>query len=672
MEEAKRLRLFEKLRLDANDAAAIDRIAKYVDETEEESIPLGLHAIGETLSESTLTEALRQYLLTSFTGDEVNRIRPFVDELAADIVHHRPTKIDKDLISKVLPDAEQWLKALEASGDRELEALIQVLAGRSLPTGVSGDPLRVPDAVPTGRNMHDLDPRAFPTKAAWSVGQGMADSLLAQQRQKNGRYPETVSFVLWYGESNRTQGIAEAQALSLLGVEPVWNGRGQVDDVKLVPADKLGRPRVDVVLTMSGLYRDGLPEKLQLLDRAVKLAAGAPDDNAIRRNSERVEAQLSRNGVDAEMAKQVALARLFGPAPQAFGPGLATMMESSQDNNNQTTVANRYLDTMNFAYGAGLAGVQVKGNLAAQLSNNSVVIHSRSTNLYGVLDNDETYQFAGGLNAATTVSSGQAPDFLISNVRRAGRERFEDLKGFVSRELDSRALNPKWIEGMKASGYSGAREMAKEAEHLYGLRATAPTQVDEGAWQQLLDVYVKDKYKLGLAPFFEKENPHAQQMLAARLIEIDRQGVYKFDAADRQVLLRTYVRSVNQFGVSCYANACANRRLQSYVVSESAQLSAVPAGEIASLQQKFRNAATRAADAPAKLAAPVARPSRLRLMDRLTFESLFAKVPSSFPLPYPTNMTWLWLLAPTLLSPVYSFWRFRSRRWSSGLLPRLD
>jgi cobaltochelatase CobN len=173
----------------------------------------------------------------------------------------------------------------------------------------------------------------FPPKQP--VGKRMADALMADQLKKKGRQLEKASFVLWYGESNRHQGIAEAQALYLLGTEPVWNGRGQVEDVKLIPAAQLGRPRVDVVLDMSGLYRDGMPEKLQLLDRAVKLVAAAEEDNAILRNAALVEQRLRQQGVDAGTARKAGLARLFGPAPQSFGPGLVRMMELSQDDNNQ-------------------------------------------------------------------------------------------------------------------------------------------------------------------------------------------------------------------------------------------------------------------------------------------------------------------------------------------------
>lgn len=662
--EAQRLHLFETLGLKSDAAsmpAAIERIVAFVEETEEEAVPLGLHTIGSPPNDDVVRDAVRQFLLSSLQEGELSAARPHVEAWADAVFAGRPGNQPSTVLDRIRPEAERWLNDIRVSSRRELESLVRLLSGRSIATGVSGDPLRAPDAVPTGRNLHDQDPRTFPTKSAWELGQRMARSLVDEQRDKNGRYPDTVSFVLWYGESNRTQGLAEAQALSLLGVEPVWNGRGQVDGVRLIPRDRLSRPRVDIVLTMSGLYRDGLPEKLDLLDRAVKLVAEAPDDNVVKRNAIRVESELRRGGASSDEAKRASLVRLFGPAPQAFGTGLDAMMESSQDDNDQRKVAGRYLENMNYAYGGGLDGVRIRGNLAAQLASVSVVVHSRSTNLYGVLDNDETYQFAGGLNAATTVAAGRAPDFLVSNVRRAGQERFETMRTFLARELDSRSLNPKWIAAMQATGYAGAREFAVELEHLYGLRATSPTQVDGSAWQRIADVYVNDRFKLGLPAFFERENPWAQQMLTARLLEVDRQGVYRFSDADRATLLRTYATSIARAGVSCYVNACANLRLQAFMLSEAGRLVALSGGERAALQAAMTGA-QRAGDSmlPAPLMATAMSTTFLDIQDRAPTAGLLSSISRALLPGRGLDASWLLVLLPALLSPVYAFRRLRA------------
>jgi cobaltochelatase CobN len=566
----------------------VERVGQYLDELAGQAIPLGIHAIGSPAAPAAVREALAQFIRTGASGETAAQVAPHAEAWAGALIEGRDPEGPPELQAKVLPEARLWLNHVRESPSQELASLIHVLAGRYLPTGVSGDPLRSPAALPTGRNMHDTDPRTFPTPAAWTVGQRMAEALAGQQRRRLGRYPEKISMVLWYGEATRHQGIAEAQALALLGVEPVWNGRGQVDGVRLIPPEKMKRPRIDVVLTMSGLYRDVMPGKVALLDQAAQLAASAPGDNPVRRNTERVEKELRAAGVAAETARLAAAARLFGPQPGVFGVGMAGMMESSRDNGDQRAVADLYLRNMGYAYTKGLEGVRIEGNLKAHLAGNQAVVHSRSTNLYGVIDNDETFQFAGGLNAATTIASGQAPDLLISNVRQAGQERFETMHHFLNRELRTRAWNPKWIEGMKTAGYAGAQQIAKEIEHLYGLRATAPEQVDADVWRHTFDVYVSDKHKLGMREFFGQANPHAQQMLAARLIEVDRQGIYRFSDADRRALLETYITSVNRQGASCYVNACANPRLQAYIRDNARALAAVPAAELEQLRRQMR------------------------------------------------------------------------------------
>jgi len=366
-----------------------------------------------------------------------------------------------------------------------------------------------------------------------------------------------------------------------------------------------------------------MPEKIDLLDKAVRLAASAPEDNVIRKNTKAVEAALLDKGTDPETARLAAEARVFGPAPGAFGVGMAGVVESSRDNNDQKLLAEIYLRNMGYAYSRQLRGKLVEGNLGAQLSNNQVVIHSRSTNLYGVLDNDDTFQFAGGLHAATTLASGKPPEFLISNVRKQGQERFEKLSAFLERELQTRAWNPKWIEGMKASGYSGARQIARELEHLYGMRATAPEQVDPGVWQEMLEVYVKDKHRLRLKDFFEKENPYAQQMLAARLMEIDRQGVYKFPEADRKLLLSTYISSIRRHQAACYVNVCDNAALTAYVRREARRLAAVGRVELDQMNRQLTASTGRPALAEGgRKAPPKSRATMLPTRPRPLFDRI--------------------------------------------------
>ncbi len=624
--EAVRMKLPESLKLSGEDSlnTRVERLAEYLHELEEQAIPLGLHRIGDAPSESQLREAVTAFLTNGSTPQTRREIGSGAAQWAEALLRGEGDSIRVSASCKpLIQEAAVWLRNLRSSAGAELSSLVAVLNGRHVPTGVSGDPLRAAGALPTGRNMHDQDPRGFPSKAAWAAGDRLANELILSYEKKHGAKPKRVSFVLWYGESGRTQGLQEAQALALLGVRPVWNGRGQIADVELIPAKDLSRPRVDVVLTMSGLYRDGMPEKLPLLDKAVRLVREAPEDNSIQAQTIEVENELIASGVAPDQARKAARARIFGPQPGAFGVGMAGMMESSRDAGDTSAAAKLYLRNMNYAYGAGLDGVAVGDALKRQLKRNEVVVHGRSSNLYGLVDNDETYQFAGGLNAATRDAAGKAPEFLIANARKAGAEKYDEAAYFLKRELTTRLWNEKWIEGMKQSGYAGAQQIAKEVEHLYGFRATSPEQVAPEVWQETLDTYIKDKRNLGLDQWFEKSSPHARQMLAARLIEIDRQGVYRFTEADRRALVASYVQSVKQSGVSCYVNACANRNLIRYVAAAARDLKAVSAADVRSYEAAFQKAAT-ATWKPAARQAASARPRSLSNTSRLA--ELFSKV----------------------------------------------
>jgi cobaltochelatase CobN len=159
-------------------------------------------------------------------------------------------------------------------------------------------------------------------------------------------------------------------------------------------------------------------------------------------------------------------------------------------------------------------------------------------------------------------------------MRRAGDEKLEDARHFIAAELNSRNWNPQWISEMQKEGYSGARLMMNSVEYLYGWRATASESISPTVWKKTYDVYVADEYGLDMTRFFETKNPAAKQVLMARLLEVDRQGTYRFTAAERTRLIKDYVHLVNRFGVACSANVCGNPRLQSAVLAEARRMSA--------------------------------------------------------------------------------------------------
>ena len=587
--EIRKQKLDVQLGLDLDKTAWDDvaaRAEEYLDEAESSAIPLGVHTFGTMPRPELQVEALAEFLRSGLGVSDA----PYM-EWATALADSRTPVPDARYGNAAIAQVEAgraWLENLRASPARELDSTVRVLRGEYLASGPSGDPLRSPASLPSGRNLHDFDPSLIPTKAACSLGRKLAHDLLARVRQQTGEDAKKVSMVLWYGETIRHQGALECQALHLMGVEPRWNARGVVDDLRLIPEAELGRPRVDVVITIAGIYRDGFPDKALLLDRASRLVQQA-GDNTLSRNTKKAVEELRKHGLTEEQASRAAAARVFGPAPGDYGGGVANLAKQSKDAQQPGAVAEAYLRHNNHAYSAEGWGETAPHALATQLEGNQAIVHSRATNLYGVLDNDDFFDFAGGLNAATkSVNGGKAPELYVANLRRAGKERLEDFRQTLSAELRGRVWNPKWIREMQRSGYAGAREMADHMENLYGWQATTPEKVDGSIWQENYDVYVRDRHNLGLKEFFNKENPHARQYLLARLLEVDRQGSYRFTAAERKVLVREYMQSVLKSGVGCSANTCGNRALQRYVASQARQTGETTAAR--EFQTKFDRA----------------------------------------------------------------------------------
>lgn len=602
--EMKQLGLLAQLGLEGKaEEASLTAAERFLEQMEETAIPLGLQTLGAAPALERQQAGLQAFLESSFLPEELSKVKRYSAEWTSQLFAGESAKLPAGLTpvlrekaEKVLADAKEWLQRLRASPGRELLAMTRVLRGEFLPSGLVGDPLAVPDALPSGRNLHQGDPATMPTPAAWELGKKLGQQLLEQHRQQHGQYPERISMVLWQGETGRQQGALEAEALFLMGVRPEWNARGQVDRLVLLPEAELGRPRVNVVFTVSGLYRDGLADKIILLDRATRMAAAA-GDNALSRMNRQVEAALVAKGIAAEEAKEMAAARVFSTAPGAYGFGLDKMVEQSRDKDEPETMAQLYLTKMNYAFTEKRWGANTPHLLKQQLQGNQVILHSRSSNLYGSVDNDDVYQWMGGLRIASE-AAGAKPELLINNMRRRGGERLESARNFIATELNARNWNPQWIAEMQKEGYSGAREMTKALENLYGWQATAPESIDKSVWQKMYDVYVADEYKLGMKEFFQTANPGAKQSLVARLLEVDRQGTYHFHPADRAELVKEYVRLVTEHGVACAANVCGNRKLQKAVVEWATQLSQQQLLEEQQAQQFARNFAEAAQSPP--------------------------------------------------------------------------
>ena len=472
----------------------------------------------------------------------------------------------------LLPNTAQILaddmeQRIVESGPRELDSLVRALRGGFVGTGGGGEPLRNPDAYPTGRNFFGIDPDKVPKPASWDLGVTLATQMLADHLEEHGKYPEKVSFVIWGDETMRHEGVIESQIFYLLGTTPVWDVRGKVVGVDVIPQAQLNRPRVDIVIASAA---EGMFSNVtRLMDEAVQRVKALDEaDNYVRRHYLSTKATLMERGYSEEDADRRAGVRIFDEAPGHFNLNTSTIAAASGTWDTDAGMADDYLRKLGHAYGNGFWGDPMEDVFRLALSGTEKIVHSSSTTLYGALDNDDFYMYMGGLATAVRNLDGTTPEMVVTNTRDPGRPEMTSIEKFIGTEFRSRYVNPTWIEGMKEEGYAGAGEMRAFTEYLWGWDATAPEVIDDAKWKETFDVYVEDKHNLAMEQFFETNSPFAYQDMTARMVETIRKGYWKADSATTTKLLEEYVASVNRHGVGCAEFTCGNPRLQQYVMEE--------------------------------------------------------------------------------------------------------
>jgi cobaltochelatase CobN len=540
-----------------------------------------------------------------------------------------------------LPDAvqvfeEEMRGRIEASGERELAGLMKALGGRFVPAGKGGEPIRNPDAYPTGANFYGIDPAKIPKPAAWEIGSRLAQQMLDNHVERHGRYPAKVSFVIWGDETMRHEGILESQIFYLLGTRPVWDARGTLVDVEVVPRETLGRPRVDIVIASAS---EGLFQELtRLMDAAVqKVKALDEPDNQVREHYLAIKQALIASGVAAEEAEKMAGVRIFDEPPGRYNLNTSGIVGASGSWDSEDGFANDYISKMGHGYGNGYWGQPMPDVFRLALSGTDTVVHSNSTMLYGTLDNDDMFMYMGGLASAIRSLDGKTPELLITDTRDPGKSAMASLDQFIGREFRSRYVNPNWIRGMQQEGYAGAGAMREFVEYLWGWDATATDVVDDAMWQETYETYVVDKAGLGMKDYFERHSPFAFQDMTARMIETVRKDYWRADEETKARLVSEYLDSVTRHGVNCTDVSCGNGRLLRYVMDEAAR-TGVAAETIESARAAFEQSMGRSIDSAADELEAFARRNDARAAaERIAGARILENLPQPVPIPDGSN-----------------------------------
>ena len=409
---------------------------------------------------------------------------------------------------------------------------------------------------------------------AWERGKELAESTIAMYRERhNDSIPRKVSYTLWSGEFVETEGATIAQILYMLGVEPIRDVFGRVTDIRLIPSEELGRPRIDVVVQTSGQLRDIAASRLFLISRAVEMAAAAKEDkyeNFVAQSVVDAERTLIERGLSPKDAREVSTYRVFGGVNGNYGTGITDMVQSGDRWEKSTEIADIYLQNMGAFYGSEKAWEQVQQfALEAALTNTDAVIQPRQSNTWGALSLDHVYEFMGGMNLAVRNVTGKEPDAYMSDYRNRNNMRMQELKEAIGVESRTTIFNPTYIKEKMKGEATAAAGFAEIVQNTYGWNVMKPEAIDDELWDEVYDVYVQDKFDLGVQGFFEQQNPAALQEMTAVMMETARKGMWDASTEQLAAIAKLHTELVDKYKPSCSGAVCNNAKLREYIASNT-------------------------------------------------------------------------------------------------------
>lgn len=491
-------------------------------------------------------------------------------------------EIPKEVKEKAMAilDVERTLNAvlenknnLINSPEMEMRAFLNALSGGYTPPSSGGDLVANPRAVPSGRNLYAVNAEMTPSEISWDRGVTLAKQTIDNYRKLHkGQYPKKVAYTFWSSEFIETEGVSIAQALYMLGVEPVRDSFGRVVDVRLIPSKELGRPRIDVVVQTSGQFRDLAASRLFLLTKAVEMASNAEDnkfENQVAKGTLEIEKQLVKAGVSPKRAREMSNYRVFGGQQGRYDTGSKEQMLSGDKWQSSKDIAQNYIHNMGALYGSEKEWSKYEeGMFRAALSNTDVLIQPRQNNTWGALSLDHVFEFMGGMNAAIKDVTGKNPDAYIADYRNHKNMRMQELKESIGVEAQATIFNPKYIKEVMKGKASSAGQIAEIATNMFGWEATRPEVIDDAMWDELYQTYVEDKYHLGIKNFIQKENGASLQTVTGVMLEATRKGLWKADAQKISKLAHMHTDLVKKLGAESSDFSAKNEKLQDYIAGK--------------------------------------------------------------------------------------------------------
>lgn len=482
-------------------------------------------------------------------------------------------------VEHALQNVGKYSEALRQSPLNEMSSLMNALNGGFTAPSPGGDLIVNPNTLPTGRNLFSINVENTPSEDAWEKAKELCDNTIKMYCERHkGEYPRKVSYTLWSSEFIETEGATIAQILYMLGVEPVRDAFGRVTDLRLIPSKQLGRPRIDVVVQTSGQLRDLAASRLFLINKAIEMAANAKGDkydNLVKAGVTESERLLVEKGMSPKEAREVSMYRVFGGVNGNYGTGIQEMVTAGDRWDKESQIAEVYMNNMGAFYGDEKNWETFrKAAFEAALTRTDVVVQPRQSNTWGALSLDHVYEFMGGMNLAVRNVTGKDPDAYLADYRNHSNMRMQEVKEAIGIESRTTIFNPAYIKEKMKGGASSASTFAEIVTNTYGWNVMKPKAIDKEMWDEIYNVYVKDKYHLGTKEFFDKQNPAALMEMTAVMMESARKGMWKATPQQLKDIAKLHTETVNKYKPSCSGFVCDNAKLRNYIASKTDAASA--------------------------------------------------------------------------------------------------
>ncbi|MEM6834300.1 MAG: magnesium chelatase subunit H [Pseudomonadota bacterium] len=516
--QAKQLDLADALSPDDEDGT-IEHLLAAMHELEDALIPQGLHVAGKPMDAAARLDMLQ---LIAEADDTPTPSRDVLEKIASGQTVIVPDEDEKDALIRQLVSVNAHL-----SENKELDGIVTALDGRFVQPSPSGDLIRTPDMLPTGRNIHGFDPFSIPSKFAVVDGARQAALVLARHLETSQALPETIALVLWGTDNLKSAGGPIGQALALLGARPRLDSYNRVCGAELIPLEEVGRPRIDVVMTLSGIFRDLLPMQASMLAEASYLAATADEPEAQNYVRKHALAYAEAQGCSLEDAAL----RVFSNGEGAYGANVNYLIGASAWTDDQE-IGDTYTNRKGFAINRKGKTTKQTDLLKDVLGQVDMAYQSLDSVELGVTTIDHYFDTLGGISKSASLAKGgeDIPVYISDQTQGEGKVR--TLGEQVSLETRTRSLNPKWFEGMLDHGYEGVRQIEAQVSNTMGWSATTG-QVQPWVYQELSETFIlDDAMRKRLADL----NPASSARMVGRLIEASERNYWQPDAETLEAL----------------------------------------------------------------------------------------------------------------------------------------